>query len=117
MAIQDWNLTGYQLFVTEIKMKSHGGLILPNGVQDMGGGITYFKALVHGVGKGKISANGVRTLGLVKEGDTVLLIGEPSQTMTLDGETYLLADESMVIAYKSPNPKEAVFKSDESGIA
>jgi len=77
----------------EAKEMTKGGIVLPDAAKEKPK-----KATVIAVGDGKILDDGSRGTFQVAKGDTVLFAGYAGTEIKVDGEEYLLMDESDVLA-------------------
>ena len=70
-----------------------GGIVLPDSAKERSS-----RGEVISVGPGKIKDDGTRSAMSVKKGDIVLFESYAPRDVKLDGEEYLIVDESSIIA-------------------
>ena len=77
----------------EAEEKTKGGIVLPDTAKEKPQ-----KGTVVAIGDGKLLEDGKRAAFQVKRGDKVLFTSYAGAEIKLDGEEYLLMDESEVLA-------------------
>ena len=80
----------------EAEEKTAGGIVLPDAAKEKPQ-----KGTVLAVGDGKLLDDGTRAKFQVAKGDTVLFAGYGGTEIKMDGEEYMLMDESDVLAILS----------------
>jgi chaperonin GroES len=77
----------------EAEEKTRGGIVLPDAAKEKPQ-----KGTVIAIGDGKLLDDGTRAAFQVKAGDTVLFGSYAGTEIKVDGETFMLMDESEVLA-------------------
>jgi len=77
----------------EAEEKTRGGIVLPDTAKEKPQ-----KGTVLAVGDGKLLDDGTRAVFQVKKGDRVLFTSYAGTEIKIDGEEYLLMDESDILA-------------------
>jgi chaperonin GroES len=77
----------------EASSETAGGIVLPDSAKERSS-----KGEVISVGPGKVKDDGTRSEMSVKKGDIVLFESYAPREIKLDGQEYLIVDESSIIA-------------------
>jgi len=77
----------------EAEMKTAGGIVLPDSAKEKPQ-----RGTIESVGEGRLLDDGSRSAMQVKAGDVVVFSSYAGSEVKLDGEEYLVMDESDIIA-------------------
>ena len=78
---------------TEAESKTRGGIVLPDAAKEKPQ-----KGTILAVGEGKLLKDGTRAAFQVKKGDVVLFSSYAGTEIKIDGQEYMLMDESDIMA-------------------